>query len=187
MSGFSGIPSTKILLNYYFFILDWTRQRDQTKILLAMEDERVIGSMLQYTARGGRHGIVQMRGSRKAVEQLLGYTDSKEWSCRPQLIVKTSCSEVDKPWFKHLLILMCMKKGEENLQVKQVPVKLGPEDVGDIVNVMQGADTESWGYLDAEQQKLAWKDAYMLGIRQDNKLVSIGSSGLLISAATFRP
>jgi predicted GNAT family acetyltransferase len=67
-----------------------------------------------------------------------------------------------------------MKKGEENLQVKQAPVKLDPEDIEDIVNLMQGADSESWGDLDAEQQKLAWKEAYMLGIKQDNKLVSIG-------------
>lgn len=161
-------------LNYYFFILDWTRQRDQTKILLAMEDERVIGSMLQYKPRGRRHSVAQIRGSRRAVEQLLGYTDFE----RVELQVPVDCEDIVlkrcKPWSKHVLILMCMKKGEENLQVKQAPVQLGLEDIGDIVNVMQGADIESWGDLDAEQQKLAWKDAYMLGIRQDNKLVSIG-------------
>ncbi len=161
-------------LNYYFFILDWTRQRDQTKILLAMEDERVIGSMLQYKPRGRRHSVAQIRGSRRAVEQLLGYTDFE----RVELQVPVDCEDIVlkrcKPWSKHVLILMCMKKGEENLQVKQAPVQLGLEDIGDIVNVMQGADIESWGDIDAEQQKLAWKDAYMLGIRQDNKLVSIG-------------
>jgi ribosomal protein S18 acetylase RimI-like enzyme len=53
-------------------------------------------------------------------------------------------------------------------------VKLGVEDVGDVVDVMRGADPEFWGDLDLEQQKLAWKDAYVLGIRQDNKSVSIG-------------
>ena len=161
-------------LNYYFFILDWTRQRDQTKILLAMEDKRVIGSMLQYTPIGRRHSVVQLRGSRKAIEQLLSYADFE----RVQLQAPVDCEDIVlercKPWFKHVLILMYMKKGEETLLLKKVPVKLGPEDIGDIVNVMQGADTEYWGDLDVEQQKLAWKDAYMLGIRQDNKLVSIG-------------
>jgi RimJ/RimL family protein N-acetyltransferase len=161
-------------LNYYFFILDWTRQRDRTKILLTLEDERVIGSMLQYTAPGRRHSVAQIRGSRKAVEQLLGYTDFE----RVELQVPVDCEDIVlkryKPWFKHVLILMRMKKGEENLQVKQAPVKLDPEDIEDIVNLMQGADSESWGDLDAEQQKLAWKEAYMLGIKQDNKLVSIG-------------
>lgn len=165
-------------LNYYFFILDWTRQRDQTKILLAMEDERVIGSMLQYTARGRRYSIAQIRGSRKAVEKLLGYTDFE----RVELQAPVDCEDIVlkryKPCSKHVLILMCMKKGEENLQVEQAPVQLSPEDIGEsaryIVNVMQEADTESWRDLDTEQQKLAWKDAYMLGIKQDNKLVSIG-------------
>lgn len=160
-------------LNYYFFIFDWTRRREQTKILLAMEHERVVGSMLQYTAQG-RDNIVQLRGSRKAVEQLLARVDFE----RVELQAPIDCEDIVlkrfRPSFRHILVLMRLKKSEENLQVKQAPIKLGLEDAGDVVNVMRGADPEFWGDLMAEQQKLAWKDAYMLGIRQDDKLVSIG-------------
>jgi predicted GNAT family acetyltransferase len=160
-------------LNYYFFIFDWTRRREQTRILLAMENERVVGSMLQYTAHG-RDNIVQLRGSRKAVEQLLARVDFE----RVELQAPVDCEDIVlkryRPSFRHVLVLMCLKKGKENLQVKQAPVKLGVEDANDVVEVMRRADPEFWGELNAEQQKLAWKDAYMLGIRQDGKLVSIG-------------
>jgi len=160
-------------LNYYFFIFDWTRRREQTKVLLAMEDGRVVGSMLIYAAQG-RDDVVQLRGSREAVERLLESVDFE----RVELQAPVDCEDIVlrryRPWFKHVLVLMCLKKGEENLQVKHAPVKLGVEDVGEVVNVMRRAIPEVWGDLDVERQKLAWKDAYMLGIRQDNKLVSVG-------------
>ncbi|MGA2767307.1 MAG: GNAT family N-acetyltransferase [Candidatus Bathyarchaeia archaeon] len=160
-------------LNYYFFIFDWTRRREQTRVLLAMEDGRVVGAMLIYTAQG-RDDVVQLRGSRKAVEQLLESVDFE----RVELQAPVDCEEIVlrryRPWFRHVLVLMCLKKGEENLQVKHALVKLGVEDVGEVVDVMRGVDPEVWGDLDVERQKLAWKDAYMLGIRQDNKLVSVG-------------
>jgi len=160
-------------LNYYFFIFDWTRRREQTKILLAMKNERVVGSMLQYTAQRPDN-IVQLRGSREAVEKLLARVDFE----RVELQAPVDCEDIVlktySPSFRHVLVLMQLKKGEENLQVKQAPVKLGVEDVHEVVDVVREADPESWGDLDVEQQKLAWKDAYMLGIRQDNKLVSIG-------------
>ena len=160
-------------LNYYFFIFDWTRRREQTRVLLAMEDGRVVGSMLIYTAQG-RDDVVQLRGSRKAVERLLESVDFE----RVELQAPVDCEDIVlrryRPWFRHVLVLMCLKKGEENLQVKHALVKLGVEDVGEVVDVMRGVDPEVWGDLDVERQKLAWKDAYMLGIRQDNKLVSVG-------------
>jgi len=160
-------------LNYYFFIFDWTRRRMQTRVLLAMEDGRVVGAMLIYTAQG-RDNVVQLRGSREAVERLLKSVDFE----RVELQAPVDCEDIVlrryRPWFKHVLVLMCLKKGEENLQVKHAPVKLGVEDVGEVVDVMRRAIPEVWGDLDVERQKLAWKDAYMLGIRQDNKLVSVG-------------
>lgn len=160
-------------LNYYFFIFDWTRRREQTRVLLAMEDGRVVGAMLIYTAQG-RDDVVQLRGSRKAVERLLESVDFE----RVELQAPVDCEDIVlrryRPWFRHVLVLMCLKKGEENLQVKHALVKLGVEDVGEVVDVLRGVDPEVWGDLDVERQKLAWKDAYMLGIRQDNKLVSVG-------------
>jgi hypothetical protein len=96
-------------LNYYFFIFDWTRRREQTKVLLAMEDERVAGSMLQYTAQG-RDNIVQLRGSRKAVEQLLECIDFE----RVELQAPVDCEDIVlrryRPWFRDVLVLMCQER-----------------------------------------------------------------------------
>ena len=140
-----------------------------------MEDERVAGSMLIY-ARTEQHSVVQLRGSREAVDLLLESVDSEKVELQAPLECENIVLKKYKPSFRHVLVLMRLKKGEENIQINHVPVKLGVEDTGEAVDVMRRSDPEYWGYLDVERQKLAWKDAYMLGIRQDDKLVSIGST-----------
>jgi ribosomal protein S18 acetylase RimI-like enzyme len=162
-------------LNYYFFIFDWTRRREQTKILLAMENGRVAGSMLLY-ARTEQHVVVQLRGNREAVDLLLESVGSEKVELQAPLECEDIVLKKYKPSFRHVLVLMRLKKGEESIQIKHAPVRLGVEDAGEVVGVMRRSDPDFWGDLDVEQQKLAWKDAYMLGIRQDNKLVSIGST-----------
>ena len=162
-------------LNYYFFIFDWTRRREQTKILLAMEDGRVAGSMLLY-ARTEQHSVVQLRGSREAIDMLLESIGSEKVELQAPLECEDIVLKKYRPSFRHVLVLMRLKKGEENIQINHAPMKLGVEDIGEAVDVMRRSDPEYWGDLDIERQKLAWKDAYMLGIRQDNKLVSIGST-----------
>ena len=57
-------------LKNYVFIFEQTRRREQTNVFPAMEDGRAAGSMLLYEAQG-RGNIVQLRGSRRAVELLL--------------------------------------------------------------------------------------------------------------------
>jgi RimJ/RimL family protein N-acetyltransferase len=162
-------------LNYYFFIFDWTRRREQTKILLAMEDERVAGSMLLF-ARTEEHSVVQLRGSREAVDLLLESVGSEKVELQAPLECEDIVLKKYRPSFRHVLVLMRLKNGEENIQIDHAPVKLGVEDTGEAVDLMRRSDLDFWGDLDVERQKLAWKDAYMVGIRRDNRLVSIGST-----------
>ncbi|MGB9778600.1 MAG: hypothetical protein ACP5IM_06645 [Candidatus Bathyarchaeia archaeon] len=68
-------------IDYYFFILDWTQRKKQTKIFLAVEGNRVLGSLLAYTDY-----IVQFRGSRKAVQKLLGYVNLEKVEMQAPLI-----------------------------------------------------------------------------------------------------
>ena len=160
-------------LDYYFFIFDWTRRKEQTKVLLAMKDNRVAGAMLLYSSQG-RDNVVQLRGSQEAVELLLKSIDFE----RVELQAPPDCEDVVlrkyRPWFKHVLVLMSLKKGEENLLVKHVPLKLDIEDISEVADLMRRTDPEVWADLDVERQKVAWKDAYILGIRQDDRLVSVG-------------
>lgn len=162
-------------LNYYFFIFDWTRRREQTKILLAMEDERVSGSMLLF-ARTEEHSVVQLRGNLEAVDLLLESVGSEKVELQAPLECEDIVLKKYKPSFRHVLVLMRLKKGEENIQIDHAPVKLGVEDTGEAVDLMRRSDLDFWGDLDVERQKLAWKDAYMVGIRRDNRLVSMGST-----------
>ena len=53
-------------INYYFFILDWTQHREQTKILLAVEGDRVLGSLLIFADY-----IVQLRETEKLLKNCL--------------------------------------------------------------------------------------------------------------------
>jgi GNAT superfamily N-acetyltransferase len=162
-------------LDYYFFIFDWKRRREQTKVWFAMENGKVAGSMLLYSPQG-RDNVVQLRGGRAAAELLLGSIDFE----RVELQAPLDCEDIllgkYRPSFKHLLVLMRLKKGEETIQIKHKPLKLGVEDVDEAVRILRKADPEVWGDLDVQRQKLAWEDAYMLGIRHNNRLVSVGNT-----------
>jgi len=57
-------------IDYYFFILDWTQRREQTKIFLAIKGKEVLGSLLVFSDY-----IVQFRGSREAVQKLFEYAN----------------------------------------------------------------------------------------------------------------
>jgi len=164
-------------LDYYFFIFDWKRRREQTKVWLAMENGKVAGSMLLYSPQGkGRDNVVQLRGSREAAELLLDSIDFERVELQAPLDCEDILLKKLRPWFRHVLVLMRLKKGEENLQIKHKPEKLGVETVAEAVDIMRRADPEIWGELDAQWQKLAWEDTYMLGIRRDNRLVSFGNT-----------
>lgn len=154
-------------LNYFFFIFDWTRRREQTRIILALEDSHIEGSMLLYADQ-----VVQLRGSKKAVKSLIDSVDLEN----VELQAPVDCEEIVlkkyRPEFKHILVLMSLEKGEENLQIKHTPVKLIMGNAEEIVEVLRKADPEVWGDLNVTTRH--WEDAYMLGIRHDGKLVSVG-------------
>jgi hypothetical protein len=100
--------------------------------------------MLLYSPQG-RDSIVQLRGSREAAELLLDSIDFE----RVELQAPLDCEDIvlrkHRPWFKHVLVLMRLKKGEESLQIKHEPVKLGVEDVNEAVDVLRRAGPEVWG------------------------------------------
>ncbi len=158
-------------LDYYFFIMDLKQHREKTQILMAMEKERVEGLALLYSGE-----IVQLRGSRKAVALLLNSIDLE----RVELQAPPLCGDLVlkkyKPQIIHDLLLMHLRKGEENIQVRHVPERLTVEDAEGVARVLREADPEWWRGRDAtaERQRAGFENAYWLGIKRDNKLVSIG-------------
>jgi len=161
-------------LNYYFFIFDWKLNRDQTKILLAMEGEKVEGLMLVY-----RDYIAQLRGNHEAVKLLLDQLNLEKVELQAPLNCEDIVLRKYSPKFKAEIILMHLRKGEENIQIKTVPVRLGIEDAEEIAEIMRKADPEWWGEVAAERIRLGMKDVFWLGIKLDRKIVSIGNTRLL--------
>jgi ribosomal protein S18 acetylase RimI-like enzyme len=158
-------------LDYYFFILDLKQRREKTKILLATENKKVEGLMLVYADY-----IVQLRGNRKAVERLLGSLDLEEVELQAPLDCEDIAYRKYRPLIRYELVLMRLKKGEENIQAEHQPVRLGAEDAEQVAGLMEKADPEWWGDVTAEQQKESLQNAFWLGIKRDNKIVSLGST-----------
>ena len=157
-------------LDYYFFILDWTQRREQTKIFLAVEGEDVVGSLLVYA-----DSVVQFRGSREAVQKLLEYANLE----KVELQAPPDCEDIVcqkfKPRIRQDMVMMRLNRGEESIRITEKPVRLGIEDAEAIADLMRRCDPEWWGETNAERLKQRWQDVFLLGIRKDGKLVSVGN------------
>lgn len=156
-------------LDYYFFIFDMKQQHEKTQVFLALEKRKVEGLMLIYA----KH-IVQLRGSRQAMKALFNRVDLEEVELQAPLDCEDIVLQNYKLWLRYEVILMQLRKGEENIQIKHTPVKLGVDDVEEVVGLLRKADPEVWGGLDTEQQKANWKDAVLVGAKHKDKLVSVG-------------
>lgn len=160
-------------LDYHFFIFDWKLNKDQTKITLALEKEKIEGLMLVY-----RDSVVQLRGKREAVKLLLDQLDQE----KVELQVPLNCVDIAlrkySPKIREEMILMQLRRGEENIQITTVPVRLGTEDLEEVAELMQEADPLHWGEVTAETLRMRVGGAFWLGIKQKQRVVSMGSARL---------
>jgi predicted GNAT family acetyltransferase len=168
-------------LDYYFFILDWKLRRDQTKILMAMEDDQIEALMLIY-----RDYVVQLRGNRAAVQLLL---DSLTLD-KVELQAPLDCEDIvlkkfNSPRIKEEMMLMSLRNGEERIRVTTTPVRLSVDDAVEVVELMRRADPSWWGETSVENTQKTLKEAYWLGIKQDGKIVSVGMTRLMDFASNI--
>jgi len=89
--------------NYYFFLLDWKYNRENTKILMAQENRKIKGTMLVY-----KNLIIHIIGSLEAAESLLDKVgiDNVEVACYEEH--KRILLKKFEPTTEHGLILMRM-------------------------------------------------------------------------------
>lgn len=159
-------------LDYFFFIVDLRQNPDKTKVFLAIDDGKIAGLMLVYA-----DSVVQLRGSRAAVKALL---DSLSL-ISVEMQVPLDCEDLTvakyKPRVNETMVMMSLRRGEERIQVSAVPVRLGVVDVEEIAELMRAADPVWWGEVTADRIRSRIEtDAFWLGIKQDGKLVSVGST-----------
>ncbi len=158
-------------IDYYFFILDWTQRREQTKIFLAVEEEEVLGSLLVFADY-----VAQFRGSREAVQRLLEYANLE----KVELQAPPDCEDIVcqkyKPRIKQDMVLMRLNRGEEHVRLTETPAMLNVEDAEEVAALMRRCDPEWWGETASEQLKHRWQNVFWLGIKQEGKLVSVGNA-----------
>lgn len=158
-------------VDYYFFILDWTQRREQTKIYLTIEGREVLGSLLIF----GDY-IVQFRGSREAVQKLLEHANLE----RVELQAPPDCEDIVcqkfKPRVRQEMVLMRLNRGEEHTCATETPVRLNVEDAEEVAALMRRCDPEWWGEITGEPLKERWESLFWLGIRKEGKLVSVGNT-----------
>ncbi|MDH5483529.1 MAG: GNAT family N-acetyltransferase [Candidatus Bathyarchaeota archaeon] len=159
---------------YYFFAFDWKYNRDQTQILLALEENRIDGMMLVY-----RQYIVQFRGGNKAIRTLLKKLDLKTVELQALEQHKPYILEKYKPTVAHEMMLMILHKGEEKPNIVHPLIRLNASDAEHIATIMTKADPEFWGKVTAQSiieginVGVIW-----LGTKTNGKLVSIGNARL---------
>jgi predicted GNAT family acetyltransferase len=158
--------------DYYFFIYDWLLQKQRTQVFLALEGDVIVGLMLIYDGN-----IVQLRGESDAMGFLLENLMLENIEIQAPI----DCEEViirRFPLFKQKenISLLKLEEGEEHLDVRIKPERLGVEDAGEIALLMNESYPEMWSEVTADfvRQQFMDEGAFWLGIREAGKLVSFG-------------
>jgi len=158
-------------LDYFFFILDLKQRPESTKIMLAMEGERIQGLMLVYS-----NIIVQLRGVRRAVEKLLDHVNLEKIELQAPMDCEDLVTRKYNPQIRHELVLMTLKKGDEKVQIKEKPVRLKPENASEVTKLMKETDPEWWGEISPEEIKQSLEETFWVGLKDDGRIVSVGNT-----------
>lgn len=160
--------------DYYFFIYDLQMQREQSKVFLALDSNRIVGLMLVYLDR-----VAQLRGSPEAVGLLLSSLRLSEVDVQAPI----DCEDMVLarfPVFKHKenMSALILKKGNEKGNFVEVPEMLSFEDAEEVAQLMRDSYPLMWSQMTADQVKrfCASEANVWYGIRREGKLVSFGSA-----------
>ena len=176
--------------NHHFFILDWKFEKNSTKILLALKENRIQGMMLTY-----RQSIVQLRGSAEAANALLDHLDLEKVEIQALMEHENMVLGRYKPLTRHELALMTLRRGEERLHIRHPVVELNPTDAKEIACLMRQADPEWWGEAASQRIIEGMDERLWLGIKVGGKLVSLGGTrftewgsniGVVVTEASHR-
>lgn len=159
---------------YYFFIFDWKLNKDKTKILLALQDEKIVGLMLIYDQR-----VIQIRGSLEAAELLMNEVSLENAEIQAFKDHEAIILKKYKPSEKHEMILMTLQRGEERLYISHPITKLTSADAKELANMLKEEFPE-WGEFTSDRVRERMKENILyLGIKEGEKLVSFGTTRIL--------
>ncbi|MFQ6106801.1 MAG: GNAT family N-acetyltransferase [Thermoplasmata archaeon] len=158
-------------LEHYFFILDWRFNRDESRILLALEDDAIEGLLLIY-----KDLIAQVRGSREAIGKLIGHLDLQ----RAEIVAPREHGDLVLESYgaskRYELLLMHLGKGEERALKTHEPVRPSPGDAEGIARLMRETCPDFWGEQTAEKVEESMKRNFWLAIKDNEKVISVGNT-----------
>lgn len=158
-------------LNYHWFIVDWKFSKDDTKILMAIADDEIVGMMVVF-----KDSIVQVRGGREAVKVLLDQLDQEEIEMMAPMDCEDLVLERYDPEIRNEMFLMHLEKGEEVVQRKHEPVELSMDDVERISEIMIESYPDWWAHMTPGKVKEKMGDMFWLGIKADEQILSFGNT-----------
>jgi predicted GNAT family acetyltransferase len=158
-------------LDYYWFIMDWKYRKEDTKIQMAVKDDRIEGMMVVFM-----DSIVQVRGDREAVRELLNHLDQEEIEMMAPLDCEDLVLEMFEPQIENEMFLMHLEKGDEKIQRVHEPTELSMEDAEQISKIMREAYPDWWGHKTPEKVKKSMGDLYWLGVKQDENILSFANT-----------
>ncbi|MCW4005702.1 MAG: GNAT family N-acetyltransferase [Candidatus Bathyarchaeota archaeon] len=157
--------------DFYFFILDWTMHKNQTKIYLALNPaDEILGGLLVFQDR-----IAQLRGACESTEQLLGFCpETVTEFVAPFACKDTLLEQLREPELVEVMDLLCLQRGEETLRIGVEPSELDDSDVGAVVELMQQTYPEQWSDMSAKSLRSMFNAPVWVGIKEAGRLVSLG-------------
>jgi len=162
------------LPHFFFFILDWKFNRDDTEIWLALRKKEINGMMLIF-----KRSIVHLRGTSPAIEALLNKLELEKFEINTEMAHSEIVHEKYRLSGEHELLLMILKRGEENLVSTESIVRLYPERAGEIAELMRCTSPEIWGNMTTDRIEASMNRNLWLGVIVDNRLASVGSTFLM--------
>lgn len=160
-------------LEYYFYILDWEFNREDSKFLIAREGEDIRGIMLIYKTH-----VAQFRGSREAVEALLPHLELRTTDIIVPLGMEDIPLRTYEPTEQHELVLMHLDKGNEKLAKTRETVQPSADDAEAMAGLMRDTLPEFWGEETGEKITESMEKAFWLVAKDGDRIVSVGNAFL---------
>jgi predicted GNAT family acetyltransferase len=158
-------------LEYYFYILDWEFNRDDSEFLLALEDDDIRGIMLTYKTR-----VAQFRGSREAVETLFPHLSLEETDIIVPLGMEDIPLTTYEPSEQHELVLMHLDKGNESLSKTHEAVQASADDADAMAGTMREALPEFWGEETGDKIRKSMEKTFWMVAKDGDSIASLGNT-----------
>jgi predicted GNAT family acetyltransferase len=137
------------------------------------EREEILGLSLNYNSH-----LVQLRGTEAAICLMLDELNiGNAYLQVPVEYEQVALSKHPSFVSKVIIMLMSIKKGSENIRISKTPEKLSIEDSTEISDLLSQANLALWGGS-VEEVKSRFEDSSWIGVRETEKLVSVGAARL---------